>query len=176
MQAVAVNITQSNSSSNSSPFPLDGTSVLDGLDVLDISVQYCHLPVQERYNYHALFYVWLLNIVSLSQKHQGNHRSLLSLTFLLGRYLGSTWAVLGRSNSFSVVHSAINVAFRIKASIWNEGMAQPFVSNSLQIRSIPSPNSLTYFCHLYCLFLLIMTAWFFPSLSASHLPFWLQNY
>ena len=44
-------------SSNSLPSPLIGTSVLDGLDVLAISVQYCHLPVQERYNYHALFCV-----------------------------------------------------------------------------------------------------------------------
>lgn len=32
----------------------------------------------------------------------------------------------------------------MNASMWNDGMAQPFVSNSLQIRSIPSPNSLTY--------------------------------
>ena len=63
---------------------------------------------------------------------------------VLGRYLGGTWAALGRSNSFSEVHSAIKVAFRMKASAWNDGIAQPFVSNSLQIRSIPSPNSLTY--------------------------------
>lgn len=44
-------------SSNSLPSPLDGTSVLDGLVVLDISVQYYHLLVQGRYNYPALFYV-----------------------------------------------------------------------------------------------------------------------
>ena len=55
-----------------------------------------------------------------------------------------SWTVLGWSNSFSDVHSAINVAFKMNVSTWNDGIAQPFVSNSLQIRSIPSPNSLTY--------------------------------
>ena len=44
-------------SSISLPSPLDGTSVLDDLAVLDIFVQYCHLLEQGLYNYHALFYV-----------------------------------------------------------------------------------------------------------------------
>ena len=83
-----------------------------------------------------------------------------------------SWVVLRRSNSFSVVHSAVSVAFRMNASMWNDGMAQPFVSNSLQIRSMPSPNSLTYlnalaverltffanqyffYCHILLIFLL----------------------
>lgn len=44
-------------SSKSLPSPLGGTSAWDDLDVEDIFVQYCHLPVQERYNYHTSFYV-----------------------------------------------------------------------------------------------------------------------
>ena len=38
--------------------------------------------------------------------------------------------------------------------MWNDEMAQPFVSSSLQIRSMPSPNSLTYLYALrYCVIL-----------------------
>lgn len=60
--------------------------------------------------------IHLLGVIS-SQQHQHKHRPSLPLTFLLGRYLGG-------QTPFSVVHSAINVSFNMKASMGNDGIAQ----------------------------------------------------